>query len=197
MYGLNWLIALYTTKKESVVIKHICKFVIIKRPLYLLTFIMNGGNLERYSSGYVHVCKCPNQLTSAVIWDNYIACRPAQSNAAVVLVRHLCLPTINDEILIAAALLEGDEVTTLEIVFSRDSADEKTEIRADRGLVGPRGKQNTAKTEEPCSNSTCWGNHISPLFFKLRICEMKWLQLMRLIQFNEKVDEGCWENKWK
>lgn len=69
-----------------------------------------------------------------------------QSNAAVTLVQHLCLHTINAEILIAAAL-EGDEVTTLEMVFSRDAADEKTEIHADRGLAGLCGKQKSAKAE--------------------------------------------------
>ncbi len=58
--------------------------------------------------------------------------------------QHLCLHTINAEILIAAAL-EGDEVTTLEMVFSRDAADEKTEIHADRGLAGLCGKQKSAK----------------------------------------------------
>lgn len=70
-----------------------------------------------------------------------------QSNAAVTLVQHLCLHTINAEILIAAALLEGDEVTTLEMVFSRDAADEKTEIHDDRGLAGLCGKQKSAKAE--------------------------------------------------
>lgn len=63
--------------------------------------------------------------------------------------QHLCLHTINAEILIAAAILEGDEVKTLETVFSRDAADEKTEIHADRVLTGLCGKQKSAKTEEP------------------------------------------------
>ncbi len=70
--------------------------------------------------------------------------------------QHLCLHTINAEILIAAAILEGDEVTTLETVFSR----EKTEIHADRILKGLYGKQKSAKTEESCTNLICWRNHI-------------------------------------
>lgn len=127
---------------------------------------MNSGN----ASTLLHQCCARVQTSNSIVIISDVRRlrlrAEAESNAAVTLAQHLCFPTITAHILIAAALLEGDEVTTLEIVVSRDAADEKPEIRADSGLVGLCGKHN-ARRKEPCINSTCRRNPHLAISFQI------------------------------